>query len=297
VVREEVVFDMFLEAFIPGFTQGCIYALVALGFVVLFSVTKMYHIMIGEFGMAGGMIGASLYAAHVPLYASVIVSVLATTAISAALWWLVFRRPFAKGTSIMSLKLITIALIPVSAGVGYLVWGTNYRELPPFSASDLSIGTVHIDPQAPWIWGVLLLVVVGLSFIFDHTMLGKALRASADQPVGARLVGINPNSMAFYAFTLAGALGAIAGVVVVPITMTYYGNGVFLTLSGLLAAMAGGPNRAEGAIIGGLFLGIIQSLAGAFISSKYMTVITLACFILILLIRPQGILGVREEEV
>ena len=102
--------------------------------------------------------------------------------------------------------------------------------------------------------------------------------------------------MAFYAFMLAGALGAIAGVVVVPITLTYYGNGVFLTLSGVLAAMAGGPTRVEGAIMGGLFLGVIQSLAGAFISSKYMTVIALACFILILLIRPQGILGIREEE-
>ena len=102
--------------------------------------------------------------------------------------------------------------------------------------------------------------------------------------------------MAFCAFVLSGALGSIAGIVVVPITMTYYANGVFLTLSGLLAAMAGGPTRVEGAIMGGLFLGVIQSLVGAFISSKYMTIITLACFIVILLIRPQGILGVKEEE-
>jgi len=252
--------------------------------------------MIGEFGMVGGMIGATLYAAGMPLYASVIIAIVAATVISAMIWYAVFRRPFAKGTSIMNLKLITIALTLLSVGVAYLLWGTNYKELPPFSKSELILGTVHIDPQAPWIWGVLLLVVAGLSFLFDHTLVGKALRASADQPIGARLVGIDPNSMAFYAFTLAGALGSIAGIVVVPITMTYYANGVFLTLSGLLAAMAGGPNRAEGAIMGGLFLGVIQSLVGAFISSKYMTVITLACFIVILLIRPQGILGVKEEE-
>ena len=288
--------NLFLEALIPGLTQGCIYALVALGFVVLFSVTKMYHIMIGEFGMFGGMMGATFYAAGVPLYASVITAVVATTIISAMIWYVVFRRPFAKGTSIMNLKLITIALTLVSVGVAYLLCGTNYKELPPFSKIEVSLGTVHIDPQAPWIWGVLVLVVVGLSFLFDHTLVGKALRASADQTIGARLVGIDPNSMAFYAFILAGALGGIAGIVVVPITMTYYANGVFLTLNGVLAAMAGGPNRAEGAIIGGLFLGVIQSLVGAFISSKYMTVIALACFILILLIRPQGILGVKEEE-
>ncbi len=290
------MFSLFLEALIPGLTQGCIYALVALGFVVLFSVTKMYHVMIGEFGMAGGMIGASLYAAGVPLWASVFIAIAATTFISVLIWYAIFHRPFAKGVSIMNLKLITIALTLVSVGVAYLLWGTNYKELPSFSNTALVLGTVRIDSQAPWIWGVLLLVVAGLSFLLDHTLLGKALRASADQPVGAHLVGINPGAMAFYAFVLAGALGGIAGIVVVPITMTYYANGVFLTLSGLLAAMAGGPNKAEGAILGGLFLGIIQSLVGAFISSKYMTVITLACFIMILLIRPQGILGVREEE-
>jgi branched-chain amino acid transport system permease protein len=290
------VFSLFLEALIPGLTQGCIYALVALGFVVLFSVTKMYHIMIGEFGMLGGMIGATLYAAGMPLYASIIIATAASTIISAMIWYVVFRRPFAKGASIMNLKLITIALILVSVGVAYLLWGTNYKELPPFSKIELSLGTVHIDPQVPWVWGVLLLVVAGLTFLFDHTLVGKALRASADQPIGARLVGIDPNLMAFYAFILAGALGSIAGIVVVPITMTYYANGVFLTLNGVLAAMAGGPNRAEGAITGGLFLGVIQSLVGAFISSKYMTVIALVCFIVILLIRPQGILGVKEEE-
>ena len=290
------MFGLVLEALIPGLTQGCIYALVALGFVVLFSVTKMYHIMIGEFGMIAGMIGASLFSAGIPLHASVIIALVATTIISAMIWVAVFRRPFGKGASIMNLKLVTIALTLLSVGVAYLIWSTNYKELPSFSKIELNMGAVHIDPQAPWIWGVLLLVVAGLSFLLDHTLLGKALRASADQPVGARLVGINPNSMAFYAFVLAGTLGGIAGIVVVPITMTYYANGVFLTLSGLLAAMAGGPNKAEGAILGGLFLGVIQSLVGAFISSKYMTVITLACFIVILLIRPQGILGVKEEE-
>jgi branched-chain amino acid transport system permease protein len=290
------VLSLFLEALIPGLTQGCIYALVALGFVVLFSVTKMYHVMIGEFGMAGGMIGATLYAAGMPLVASVIMAIVATTMISTLIWVAVFQRPFARGASIMNLKLITIALTMVSVGIAYLLWSTNYKELPPFCRIEFNLGTVRIDPQAPWIWGVLVLVVAGLSVLFDHTLVGKALRASADQPIGARLVGINPNSMAFYAFVLAGALGGIAGIVVVPITMTYYANGVFLTLSGLLAAMAGGPNRVEGAIMGGLFLGVIQSLVGAFISSKYMTVITLACFIVILLIRPQGILGVKEEE-
>jgi branched-chain amino acid transport system permease protein len=287
---------LFLEAFIPGLTQGCIYALVALGFVVLFSVTKMYHIMIGEFGMIAGMIGATLYSMGIPLYASVIMAIIATTIISGMIWGAVFRRPFSKGASIMNLKLITIALTLLSVGVAYLIWSTNYKELPSFSRIEMNLGSVHIDPQAPWIWGVLLIVVAVLSFLLDHTLLGKALRASADQPVGARLVGINPNSMAFYSFVLAGALGGIAGIVVVPITMTYYANGVFLTLSGLLAAMAGGPNKAEGAIIGGLFLGVIQSLVGAFVSSKYMTVITLACFIVILLMRPQGILGTKEEE-
>ena len=142
-----------------------------------------------------------------------------------------------------------------------------------------------------------MLVVAVLSVLLDRTLIGKALRASSDQPVGARLVGINPQTMAFVAFVIAGTLGATAGAVVVPITMTNYSNGLFLSLNGALAAMVGGPNRAEGAILGGLFLGIIESLAGAFISSQFGMAITLGCFIILLLIRPQGILGVKEEEV
>lgn len=285
-----------LEALIPGLTVGCIYALVALGFVVLYNVTKMYHILIGEFTMLGGMIGATLFAAGIPLFASILLAIVSATIISAAVWYIVFHRPFARGASIMNLKLITIALTLVSVGIAYLVWGTFYKELPNFAKIDFNIGTVHVSPQAPWIWGVLLLAVAGLSFFFDRTLVGKALRASSDQPTGARLVGIDPNSMAFYAFTLAGALGAIAGIVVAPVTMTYYGTGITFTLNGLLAAMAGGPNRSEGAILGGLFLGVIESLVGAFISSQFMTVIAVVCFIIILVIRPQGILGVKEQE-
>jgi branched-chain amino acid transport system permease protein len=292
-----VLVERFLDALIPGITLGCIYALFAVGFVVLYSVTKLFNIIIGEFGMLGGMIGATLYLAGLPLFVAVIGGIVASTLIGAGVWQIVFLRPWARGYSITNMKLITMTLLVISVGAAQVVWGTWYKDLPPFTEFTLMIGSTYIGAQDPWIWGILLLVVTGLVFFFDRTLVGKALRACADQPVAASLVGIKTNSMAFYAFVLSAALGAIAGIVVVPVTKVHYAQGIFFVFYGLLAAMAGGPTKFEGAIAGGLFLGIIESLAGAFISAKFMTVIAVGSFVLLLIIRPQGILAAKEEEI
>lgn len=291
------LYQLILEALVPGVTQGCIFALVALGFVVVFSVSRLYHLMIGEFGMLGGMIAATLSAAKVPLVGSIAVGIAAAILLSAVIWYGLLSRPYARGASAMNLKLVTIALMLVSMGGAYLIWGTYYKELPYFTTGSLRLLGVSINPQAPWVLGILLVVVGGLKLLFDHTLLGKAFRASADSSVGAQIVGIDHRAMAGYAFLLAGGLGAVAGIIVAPITMAYYGSGLYLTLHGLLAAMVGGPNRVEGAIIGGLVLGVVESLAGAFISSQFMTAIALGLFVVILILRPQGILGTREHAV
>lgn len=292
-----MLLERIIEALIPGITVGCIYALFALGFVILFSVTKLFNIVIGEFGMFSGMIAAGLYAAGLPLFVAVVGGIVGATLAGAAVWQIVFARPWAKGYSVMNMKLITITLMLVSIGGAFIIWGTWYKELPPFTKTSLVLGSVRIGAQYPWIWGVLLLVIGGLVFLFDHTLVGKGLRACAEQPVAAKLIGVNINSMAFYSFVLAAAIGALAGVVVVPVTSVYYAKGIYFVMYGLFAAMVGGPNKVEGAIAGGLFLGVIEALAGAFISTKFMTAIAIGCFIALLVIRPQGIFAVKEEEI
>lgn len=289
--------EIFVEALIPGITQGCIYGLFAIGFVILFSVTKLFNLVIGEFGMISGMISATLYLVGLPLFVAVICGIVVSTLISAAVWQVVLARFWAKGYSVMNMKLITITLMLVSIGGAFIIWGTWYKELPPFTDIPLRVGSIYINSQAPWIWGVLLLVIVGLVILFDRTLVGKALRACAQQPIAAGLVGIDINSMAFYSFVLAAAVGALAGVVVVPLTTVYYAKGIYFVMYGLFASMAGGPDRMEGAIAGGLFLGVIEALAGAFISTRFMTAIAIGCFIVLLTIRPHGILGIKEEEI
>ncbi|MFC1938504.1 branched-chain amino acid ABC transporter permease [Chloroflexota bacterium] len=288
--------ERILEALISGITQGCIFALIALGLVIVFRVTKLWNVLIGEFAMLGSMIGATLYATGLPMFAVIIVPIIAVAILGAAVWQVVFRRPFAKTGATFDLVQVAVALILVSMGTAYLIWGTFVKDFPSFIDFELNVAGISIHPQTPWIWGVLVLGVAGLSYLFERTSLGRALRASAQQPTAARLMGINIHTMAFYSFILSAAIGALAGVVLAPLMMAHYQRGLYLLVGGLLAFLAGGPTKVEGAIGGGLFMGLIESFTGAFISSTYMTVIAVGSFIVVLAIRPQGILGIREEE-
>jgi len=285
-----------LEIFFSGVTLGCIYAVIGLSFMVFFNVTKIFSFTMGEFAMLGGMIGASLYSLGLPLAVAVILAILASGILSIIAWLLFIHRPLSQGNPAMTIIFITLGIHLLISGGAYIVWGTTFRELPYFAnVPPLRWGGATICPQSPWIWGITLLIIIGLSLLFERTLLGKGLRACAIQPVAAKLMGINPLFMAFASFVLAAALASIGGVTLAPLTMTQYGVGVGLTIKGVLAAAVGGMNRARGPIFGGLTLGLTESFVGALVSSKYMVAAALGVFIAILLIRPQGILGVREE--
>ena len=288
---------MFLELFISGVTQGSIYAVVGLGFMIVFSVARLFNLAMGEFVMLGGMFVATFYALGLPLPVAAILAVITTGIIGTAVWRIFLHRLLVRGTSHLTLVLITVGVALLSVGVAYIAWGTDYRELPDFiKTAPIHLGGVTLPTQVLFIWGMLLLMIVGLSLFFDHTWLGKGLRACADQPEAARLIGLNPHSAAFFSFVLAATLGAVAGVVLAPLMLAHYAMGLSLTLKGLLASVVGGVTKAQGVVVGGLVLGLIESFAGGLISSEYMVIIALATFIIILLFRPQGILGGRQLE-
>lgn len=247
-----MLIERILEVFFSGLTLGCIYAVIGLSFMVFFNVTKILSFTVGEFAMLGGMIGASLYSLGLPLGVAVILAILASCVVSIMAWLLFIHRPLTQGNPTMTLVFITLGIHLLICGVAYLVWGTFFRELPYFAdIPPFRWGGATICPQSPWIWGITLLTIIGLSFLFDRTLLGKGLRACAIQPVAAKLMGINTLSMAFASFVLAAALASIGGVILTPLTMTQYGVGVGLTIKGVLAAAAGGLNKARGPICGG----------------------------------------------
>ena len=282
--------------FSSGITLGCIYAFVALGFVIVYSMTRLFNLAAGAFVMLGAMLASTFYELDFPLFLSLVLAVIVTGAIGAIAWLLFLHHPYSTGASSLTLLLIIVTLAIAFMGIAYVIWGTVPKSLPYFTDFKPIIANVTMSPQTPWIWGILLLAVGGLIFLFDRTLLGRAFRACSEQPLAASLMGINPRSMACLSFALAALLGGIGGVVLIPLTSANYAMGLGLAIKGCLAAMVGGMDRIEGAIIGGLLLGLLESFAGGFISTAFMEAIALGIFIVILLIRPEGILGIKEEE-
>jgi len=280
--------DQFLQYLISGLTMGSIYALVGLGFTIIYAVTRIINFAQGEFVMLGGMLSFTLaVSAGLPLAPAIILSVL-IAAVIGAIMYLFAIRP-ARNASVVSLIIITIGVAIFIRGIAGVGWGVDFVRPPYWTGSEsIRFFGAYIHPQALWIIGITLAVTVLLHFFLSHTMVGKALKACAINPRAAGLVGINAKTMALIAFVLAAAIGGIGGAVMAPLTLTSYNVGVMLGLKGFVAASIGGFKSPIAAVIGGFTLGIIESLSvgldwGPF-TSAYKDVIALVVLLLILLL-------------
>jgi len=289
--------DQFVQYLVNGVTQGSIYALIGLGFTIIYAVTKIINFAQGEFVMLGGLLSFTLArSAGLPLAPSLIVAVIIAAVVGALMYLLAIRT--AKNASVVSLIIITIGAAIFIRGVAGELWGVDTVHPPYFTGNNsLSFLGAYITPQALWIIGTTVVVTVILHLFLTYTMVGKALKACAINPVASSMVGVNPKTMALIAFVLAAAIGGIGGVVMAPLTLTSYNVGVMLGLKGFVAAAIGGFKSPVAAVFGGLLLGIVESLAvgvdwGPFTSS-YKDAIALIVLMLILLVRAGKL---AEEE-
>jgi branched-chain amino acid transport system permease protein len=287
----------FVQYLVSGITSGSIYALVGLGFTIIYAVTKIINFAQGEFVMLGGLISFTLiYRAGIPLAPALFLSILITAVIGALMYVLAIRT--AKRASVVSLIIITIGAAIFIRGIAGQELTKDFIRLPSFSGEQsMSFLGAHIDPQALWIIGTTVVVTIILHLFLTYTMVGKALKACAINPVASSLVGINPKTMALIAFFLASALGGVGGVVFAPLTLMSYQSGVMLGLKGFVAAAIGGFKSPVAAVFGGLLLGIVETFVvaanwGPF-TSAYKDAIALVVLLLILLIRSGKL---AEEE-
>ncbi|RLC70846.1 MAG: branched-chain amino acid ABC transporter permease [Chloroflexi bacterium] len=290
--------DQFVQYLASGLTQGSIYALVGLGFTIIYAVTRIINFAQGEFVMLGGMLSFMLISsAGVPLVPAVILSVLIAAGIGVLMYVLAIRS--ARRASVISLIIITIGAAIFIRGIAGGIWGADPVRPPFFSGSEsIPFLGAYIHPQALWVIGTMVVVTIALHLFLSYTMVGKALKACAVNPTAAGLVGIDARAMALIAFALAAALGAIGGVVVAPLTLTAYNVGVMLGLKGFVASSIGGFRSPIATVIGGVTLGIVESLAvglnwGPF-TSAYKDAIALVVLLLILLVRS-GRLALEER--
>lgn len=279
-----------IQFILGGLTMGGIYALVAVGFVIIHNVTGIINFAQGEFVMLGAMFMVTLTGLGLPAVAAVIASVVLVM-IVVGIIELGAIRP-ARRASPVSLVIITIGLSTSVRGLALLIWGTNPYKVAPFTAGGpIHIGGATIVPQSLWVIGTTILILALTYFIFEHTYWGKALRACVVNKYAARLMGISPRKMSLFAFVFSAALSALAGIVFAPITFVTYDMGLMLGLKGFVAAVLGGLSSTPGAVIGGLALGIIESLGAGLLSSGYKDGIAFIILLLVLFLKPGGIFG------
>jgi branched-chain amino acid transport system permease protein len=292
--------EQILQLLIAGLTVGSIYALIALGFVVIYSVTGVINFAQGDFAMLGALLAITL-SGETPLFnRSTVVNLnwplpLAIVVAALLVAWLgmgLYRfaiRP-ARTDAVIVQIIITIGAAIALRGVALIVWGTDPYRLPDFTVGPpIKIGRAVLTLQDIWIVGVTLALLVLLYLFFQHTLLGKALRACAINRTAARLMGINVGTMTLLAFALSAGIGALAGIVIAPKTFMSYDTGAFLGLKGFVAAIVGGLENETRAVVGGLLLGLLETLAAGLLSSGYKDAIAFVALFIFLFLQASGI--------
>lgn len=283
--------DLYLQFLFSGLTLGSIYALIALALVTTYNITGILNMAQGEFVALGALTACTFYSAGFSLAASFCFSVVITAVVGGLVERLAIN-PLPSVSSI-TLIIITIGLSIMIRGLALLIWGTNPYSLPAFTkGGPLKVWEAAINIQSIWVFGLLIVTVTGLLIFMEKTYWGKAVRACVINRIAAQLMGINPYILSLMAFVISGALGAAAGVFITPITLATYDMGFTLGLKGFVAAIIGGINNVGGAIIGGLLLGVLEIFGAGLISSALKDAVALIVLIIVLLFRPQGIIGV-----
>jgi len=275
---------------LAGVVVGAIYALIAAGFVLIYQVTGLINFAQGEFAMIGAMTAASLATNGMrPLEAAAIAVVVA--AVTGAVCYLLAIRP-ARASTGVTLIFITLGLDVALRGLGLFVWGTNPLSLNAFSAgAAITVFGGVLPPQALWVLLTDLVVFGALYVFFRHTYAGTAVRAAVANPPIASTFGIPLRTFAFWSFVAAAAIGGLGGVVVAPITSATYDMGLTLGLAGFVAAVLGGLDSLPGALVGGFVLGIVEKVAGGLLSTGWEEGVGFLILVLVLVLRPQGLLG------
>jgi len=288
--------SLVLQYLLSGITKGSIYAAVAIGFNLIYSATGIINFAQGEFVMLGGMVAVTLLH-YVPLPVAVAGSVAIVALVGCLLELALFRR--LQRHSILHLIIITIGLSIVIQEAALHIWDEKVRSLPYFTGNEVSsvrfLGAA-MSPQVLWVLGTVALAVLALHFFLRYTLHGRAMRACSSNPDAAMLAGINIPNMRTLAFGLSAALGALAGCVISPITMTHYEMGAPLAIKGFAAAILGGLGNPMAAVAGGLLVGVLEAASVSRLPAVYNDVAAFAILLLVLFVRPQGLFGSPSAE-
>ncbi|MFW6080589.1 MAG: branched-chain amino acid ABC transporter permease [Desulfosalsimonas sp.] len=280
-----------LQYLFSGLTNGAIYAVIAVGFSMLYSSTELINFAHGEFVMLGALCMVTFSAGYgLPLALSFLLTV-AIVGAAGLLFERLAIRPVRHPEHIV-LIIITVGASIFLRGVGMLIWGKDSYTMRAFSAlPPVDVAGAKLLSQSIWILLIVSAVTAGLHLFYRRTLTGKAMTACAVNKKAAWIVGIPTKWMVLLAFGLATAMGAVAGAIIAPITMSSYDMGTMLGLKGFCAAMFGGLGSLWGAVLGGFLLGILEAMGVGLVSSGLKDATAFVLLLLVLYVRPQGLLG------
>jgi branched-chain amino acid transport system permease protein len=285
----------FVQFLVSGLTVGAVYALVALGFTLVYNASDVVNFAQGEFVMLGGMVTVFATAAGVPLPLAAVLAVCVAIVVGLLLYWLAIEP--ARDASPVTLIIITIGASILLRGAAQILFDKQFHKLPSISGdTPVNLLGAAIQPQSFWVLGGTAVIVILLYVFLERTVLGKAVLATAANRLAARLVGINTATVMALAFGGSAAIGAVAGILITPITLTSYDVGTMLALKGFAAAMLGGMGNPLGAVAGGLLLGLLEAFGVGYISSTYKDAFAFIVILLVLFAMPQGLFGRRTVE-
>ena len=285
---------MLLQLVLSGIAQGSIYALVALGMTALFRATTIVNFGHGEFFMMGAFfVYIFINIAGLPFFAAAPLAVVAMFLVGVAVERGLIR-PMGNAPHI-SLAMMTVAISFLFRGIARVVWGREVYPMPPvFSFPPFEVGTLIITTQDLVISSVMLSLVTLFFVFFNLTKLGRIAQAASENERGAALVGINVPAFHASMWGVAAALGAVAGLLVAPITLLYPDMGGQILIRAFAAMTLGGFGHLGGAVVGGFLIGVMEQLAGGYISTAFIDIFAFLVILVVLLVRPTGLFGRRE---
>ena len=284
-----------LQFLFSGVTRGSIYGMVGIGFALIYRSSHVINFAQGEFVMMGGMSTVALLAAGLPLPLAAVGAILITTLVGIAIQVGIIAHM--RSPSTLSIIIVTVGISMLLRGAVEALLGRQFFSMQGFSGeAPLLIFGAKLHTQSVWILGCLLLVGTAMWLFFRRTLLGKGVQAASSNRLAAEISGVDVPLVLVLCFAISAALGALAGLLTTPITLTQFDVGIALGMKGFCAAILGGLTNPFGAIAGGLILGFAEALSGGYVSSAYQDAVAFVLIIAMLLLRPSGLFSKRIVE-
>jgi len=286
-----------LQLLVAGLATGAIYALVAIGFALLWQTSQTINFAQGEFVMLPAffvLIGMRYFG--LSFAAAVAVGAVVSLLVLGLLFKRLMVDPMIRH-GVLPLVIATIGLAILMKEAVREFYGADAQPFPPLAAAtNVEVLGVTLAVQSLIVLAIAIAAVVALQLFLAGTRTGRCMQATAQNPTAARLLGIPVERMILYTFLINAALVTLASVLITPIYLAKFTNGEWLGLYAFIAAIIGGFNQVRGALLGGLLLGVVDNFAAAYISSQYRMALPLFILIGVILFRPQGLLGRTEER-